>query len=204
VRKLKSVNWDRGTARHARESSVGRQSHQRGRIIVSYADCCVTNLCGAPLSATTPVWEMSGAFDWGESAPMPGLDDAQVDVDIVAYRVGVGANLVCLGDESLGVRSVETGKRNGQCNGQTKSALRSWANSNGCRDRSIVRHLWSTLRGHELHRAKEAGRISSCEQLLRIVSLAANATQLPWPVQFDVERSVECGGPAIAAANGAG
>ena len=39
----------------------------------------------------------------------PSLDDAQIDVDIIAYRVGVGANLVCLGDEGLGLRPVETG-----------------------------------------------------------------------------------------------
>src|SRR5216683_6723366 len=112
---------------------------------------------------------------------MPILDDAQIDVDTITYCVGVRADLVRLGNESLGLRPVETRKRNCERDGQTKSALRSWANSDGCRDRSILRHLWSTSRGHKLHRANEASSVASREQLFQIVSLTANPAQLLWP-----------------------
>src|SRR6185437_15406689 len=61
-------------------------------------------------------------------------------------------------------------------------------------------NLRAALRGHELHRADEAGGIARREQLLGIVAGATASAELLRGCKLDAERAIEGLGLAVAAA----
>ena len=69
-------------------------------------------------------------------------------------------------------------------------------------DMRIGRESHLVLRGHELQRAKEAGGIAGCKELLRIGPLAARAAKLLRGGEANLQLSVIGSGNAFASALG--
>src|SRR6202008_767192 len=87
---------------------------------------------------------------------------------------------------------------------EAKTAFGARADADRGGHRGVGRHLRAALRGHELHRADEAGGIAGREPLLRVVAGAAPAAEFLWRSELDVERAVEGCSVAVAAAGGLG
>ena len=85
----------------------------------------------------------------------------------------------------------EARQRDGEIDVETEAAGRAQADADGGGDRGVGRNLRAALRGHELHRADEAGGVAGRKQLLGIVAGAASAAELLRRRELDVERAVE-------------
>src|SRR6202041_3393846 len=81
---------------------------------------------------------------------------------------------------------------------------RAWSDADRRGYRRIGGDFRAALRGHELHRADEAGGISGSEKLFGIVAPAAAASELLRCGEFDVQGSIERGSFAVTSASSLG
>src|SRR5207249_1484043 len=79
------------------------------------------------------------------------LDDADLHADIVTSSVRIGADLVRLGDEGLGLGAGETGEGDLQRDLETKAAFGTRTDAHGGGNSGVGWNLWAALRSNELH-----------------------------------------------------
>src|SRR5579863_10655544 len=93
-------------------------------------------------------------------------DHRQADIDVITRGVGVGAHLMRLGDQRLGIRARQPRQRDLQRDVETETAFRARADADRRRYRCVGGYLRAALRRDEFHRADEAGGVAGREELL--------------------------------------
>src|SRR5713226_2673276 len=117
-------------------------------------------------------------------------NDRQANIDIATGGVGIGADLVSLGDERLGLCAGNAGQGHGEVDVQAEAAGRARSDTDGRGYGGVGRYFRAALRSHELHRPNEASRITGSKELFGIVAGSPAAAQFLWRGEFDVERAI--------------
>src|SRR5258708_18992255 len=112
-----------------------------------------------------------GASGANPSALPSRLDQAELNCNVVAHSVGIGADLMRLLDQSFRLVPGDPGQRDVEGDLKAKAALRARPEPDGGHHLGIRRDLGPALRGQQMHGAEKASRVAGSEKLLGIIAI---------------------------------
>src|SRR5260370_18724843 len=111
-----------------------------------------------------------GQWKRGRSSALSSrLDEAELDRDVAASRVGIGADLMGPLDQRFRLAPGDAGQRDVEGDLKAKAALRARPEPDSGHHLGISRNLGPAVRGQQLHGAEKAGRVAGGEKLLGII-----------------------------------